>query len=878
MSIRQFGFFAVIWLVFAIHTRNSPAQSMIPGTFEQGNETPAGWEQRGNGVWSEGGSHKGKRHLRGQSNNGEVVWESDPVIMRGPSIGYRLEGWLRCPAGEARLYLQFFDRSGVRTDRFQTSQVTRVGAWRYVAVVCDTGLTAMARVQFWVKGEADLDDVALTPAGNSYLGNKSVEPDNRGRIGFWGEEKVASLLPGKSAGKGRPDATVFRTGKSSVELTAAGDWYAWSSIPYAVPAWTKWFDLSGWARCDGQAQAQLAACWVDDMQKVLRVDAGELSTGTEWRQLVLRSAVPKGAASVRLVAVARGGRVWFDDFELLRLLPDNPVVRVFVNQIGYEQDGPKTAIVATNFFPRDLTTLTLRIVTADGKSIADFEAPCAGRIYGGSPDDWGWYFWRVDFSSIRTAGTYRAAAVLRVLGDSVRALGTSPAFKIGPGVVLGETAQNAVDFFFIQRCGFDVPGWHKACHLDDAKLADGKHLDLTGGWHSAGDYNKLVYEHGDGGVVFALLAAHRADPQAFARYDRDGDGLPDVLDEARWGADFMAKVQVPETGGLINHINQGPGRNWTRWLAPDLHTDNRIGTADDPIVTAGEGSSPLLIGGWTRLAELLGEKGIKKDYRERAERLWNHATKGGTQVASPHLVLSALEMYRTTGNQAYLDAARRGVEALLGQQAATGRMRGAFGSYGAVTAAALAQFALDRPDDALVAKIRQALKEYIAFCVSTADNPFGVARQPEKDGDAFYPASMGMGNNFEILGRAWAAALIHRLTGDPRALTFAVDQFDWVLGKNPEGLCMFEGKGERNPPRYHHRYNMIPGHEHGAVPGCIPNGFLRDLGLADRPGFDFSRGGNRSPSFRTSEPWLVHNLYFLLAAGALHQASAGSAR
>ena len=84
---------------------------------------------------------------------------------------------------------------------------------------------------------------------------------------------------------------------------------------------------------------------------------------------------------------------------------------------------------------------------------------------------------------------------------------------------------------------------------------------------------------------------------------------------------------------------------------------------------------------------------------------------------------------------------------------------------------------------------------------------------------------------------------------------------------------MFEGKGERNPPRYHHRYNMIPGHERGAVPGCIPNGFVRDMGLADRPGFDLSRGGNRSPSFRTSEPWLVHNLFYLLAVGALDQAS-----
>jgi hypothetical protein len=64
---------------------------------------------------------------------------------------------------------------------------------------------------------------------------------------------------------------------------------------------------------------------------------------------------------------------------------------------------------------------------------------------------------------------------------------------------------------------------------------------------------------------------------------------------------------------------------------------------------------------------------------------------------------------------------------------------------------------------------------------------------------------------------------------------------------------------------------MIPGHERGAVPGAIPNGFVRDMGIADRPGFDLSRGGNRAPSHRTSEPWLVHNMFYLLAVSELHR-------
>ncbi len=59
-------------------------------------------------------------------------------------------------------------------------------------------------------------------------------------------------------------------------------------------------------------------------------------------------------------------------------------------------------------------------------------------------------------------------------------------FEVRDDAIFASTADLCVDFFFVQRCGFAVPGWHAACHMDDAKLPDGSHRDLTGGWHSAG--------------------------------------------------------------------------------------------------------------------------------------------------------------------------------------------------------------------------------------------------------------------------------------------------------------------------------------------------------------------------------------------------------
>jgi hypothetical protein len=811
------------------------------------------------------------RAIAGVTIQEDYISETDVRLLQA-GTEYRLDGWIHCSSGSAKLGVDILNEQGRVISRHAGAALKASPTSCYTVVEFATpgkqgreesAIGVRARVWFRLQGQAELNSVNVTPTATSFMGNKAMEADERGRIGFWGEEKDETLMEGRRGGSAKPDQTIKRNGKSSVVLVPSADWFAFSSINYGMAAWTDRYELSIWARCEPSASAAMLACWTDDQQKVVHVDRGPSIRGESWQPMLLTLSAPTNASSVRLVAVARGGRVWLDDSELMRLAPKQKRVRVFVNQVGYEQGGPKSAVIAANFYPSD-GLASFRLVTPLGKTAWKKVFPCAGRIYAGTEDDWGWYFWRADFSDCHEAGQLRGHA--RVGGND----SDSATFAIGPGIVLGQTARSSVDFFFIQRCGFDVPGWHKPCHLDDAKLPDGTHIDAIGGWHSAGDYNKLMYEHGDGGVAFALLNALNNAPESFARHDRNSDGVVDALDEALWGAQFVAKMQIPETGGLRNTISQGPGRQWTKWSAPEVHTDNVAGTADDPVVQVGEGNSPLVIAAWARLSALLSQRGRTNDFLKAAVRLWDYTTKGGTNVGSGYLLLSALELHAVTGQSNYVEYARRSVESLLAQQVSGGPLQGAFGSYGESSAAALASFALAHKDDALNSKIATALKEYVRFCSREADNPFGLSQQPVGEKAQYFPSDLG--NNFQILGRAWAAALVYRLNRDPAALRFAVDQMDWVLGKNTYDLCMFEGKGIKNPPRYHHRYNSIPGHERGAVPGMVPNGFVRELGMADRPGFDMSRTGGRSPSFRTSEPWLVHNLFYLLAAGELHWA------
>lgn len=854
-------------LLFGLLTLpSSPAgaQSILPdGSFEG---TSASWTLSAGAAWSSEAVRTGKRALAARTSKAARVATTAPITVFTEQ-SYRLTGYIHAAAGRARLGMDVLDGARKILETAATPWVKPAGEWQFTAVERDLPSGA-ASVHVWVEaqGRAHIDDLALTPMKANMVYNPTFDADNRGRVSMWSDEPT-DFLEGKQAGAMKGDPNGGRNGAALLVEPASEAWFGARVVPAVVPAGIREFRARGWSRSEG-SEAEIRVVWLDKDERVLRADpVPAVGREDDWQRHDGIMTAPPKTTYVTMTALARGGKAWFDDFSLMPLAPaqrKEPVVQVFVNQVGYERTGPKSAVVASNFFPEDTPTASIAVVDEAGKSVLT-RTVTADRIHNGLKADWGSYFWRVDFSSLRKPGKYRVVA--RVGG----ARGESFPFTVGDHAVLHGTGKLGVDFFYYQRCGFEVPGWYKACHLDDARLPDGTHIDATGGWHSAGDYNKIMYENGDGGVAYALLKVHDALPDYFYRFDRDGNGRPDVIDEALWGAKFVAKMQNPQTGGLYKDIRQGPGRTWMKWSPPDVHTDNIIGTADDPLIDPGEGSSPFVVVVWTRLGKMLEKQGQSNDLQERARRYWKYMTEKDTGFSSPLLLLVALDMHKLTEEASFAEYARRTAENLLKGQAREGRMRGAWGNSGEIVAGALAAFALANPDDPLTPQIQAALKEFRTFMESTADNPFGLSKQSVGEKDYFFEPTSTMGTNFVQLQKAWACLLIWKLNKDERARVVATDQIDWVLGKNPYNLCQMEGAGSFHPPRYHHRYDSIPGKERGAVPGAIPNGFVRNVGGEDAPGFDMSTPapGKRHASYRTSEPWLVHNMWYFLAVSAL---------
>ena len=98
--------------------------------------------------------------------------------------------------------------------------------------------------------------------------------------------------------------------------------------------------------------------------------------------------------------------------------------------------------------------------------------------------------------------------------------------------------------------------------------------------------------------------------------------------------------------------------------------------------------------------------------------------------------------------------------------------------------------------------------------------------------------------------------------------TFAQNQLDWTLGRNPFGMCMLYGFGARNPPSAESAGVMVK----GGISNGITGATLSDQGR----GIVWAEGPDEN-NWRWLEQWLPHSTWFLLAVTAMADERAAGA-
>jgi hypothetical protein len=524
---------------------------------------------------------------------------------------------------------------------------------------------------------------------------------------------------------------------------------------------------------------------------------------------------------------------------------------IHVNQEGYEPAQPKVAFVG--YYLGTLGELPIPadagfdVVTVEGEKTVFhgrlLQRRDIGFTYSPRPYQ---QVYEADFTDVKQPGVYR----LRVAG-----LGTSLSFRIAEGEAMNLARAYELGLYE-QRCGTTnalpfTRFTHDACHTDRAAVPEpadrfpkawqiirdlakdqikserlvhqlkdsddqyypfvrGGSIDVAGGHHDAGDYSK--YTINSAALVHELMFAVDSLP-GVAELDNlgipeSGDGVSDVMQEAKWEADFLAKMQDDDGGFYF--LVYPRDRRYEDDVLPE-HGDPQIVWPKNTAATAAAVAA---------LAQCASSPAFKKQYAEDAKRYLAQAEKGwaflqkaiaahgraGAYQRLTHygdyfadddeLAWAACELFVATGADSYRAALRQ----LYPNPADPSRLVWSWGhaqfSYGN----ALRSYAFAARSGRL--KSDQLDADYLAKCESelrkagddalrwSEHNAYGTSfPEPTK-------RQLTAGWYFSS-EQAFDLTVAFQLSPRPEYARAALANLNYELGGNPVNVCFVTGLGQR---------------------------------------------------------------------------------
>lgn len=215
-----------------------------------------------------------------------------------------------------------------------------------------------------------------------------------------------------------------------------------------------------------------------------------------------------------------------------------------VNQLGYL---PQEAKVALLFSKAPVKQKVMILEAETGRSVASLKLK---KVTHGN---WGVFehYYEADFSKITQEGQYYL--------ETSQSKEKSSSFRIDKAAYSGHQ-ETLLTFMRQQRCGYN-PALEVYCHQKDGysfygPMKDTTFVDVSGGWHDAGD--QLKYLITSSYATAHMLKTWELYPEKFKdAVDEQGrpspNGIPDILDEAKWGLDWLLKMH-PTPATLIHQV------------------------------------------------------------------------------------------------------------------------------------------------------------------------------------------------------------------------------------------------------------------------------------------------------------------------------------
>lgn len=485
-------------------------------------------------------------------------------------------------------------------------------------------------------------------------------------------------------------------------------------------------------------------------------------------------------------------------------LPDPIAVKV--NQVGYKTTDTKTVICAY-----DGSTSSFSIKDASNDSVV-----YTGTLNGAPTESYSKDGTTIsgDFTDFTTPGTY----YISVNGNN------SYNFVIADDVY-NDIAKASVKMLTLQRCGCELTKElggdyaHPECHTEKALIygTTDKFIDVSGGWHDAGDYGR--YAVAGAKVIQDLFLTYLENENAGGDdfgIPESGNGVPDILDEAKYELDWMFKMQ-DSNGGVYHKVTCAV---FPETVMPEEEKDQLLVC---PISTAATGDFAAAM---AKASVIYRE--FDSDFASKClaaaksayAYLEANADDDHTGFINPEDVVTgeypdkkisdeylyaAVELYLATGEQTYLDKAKE----IANRPFKEGLGWADIGTY-AMYDYLIADESL-KNDDELTELFTQKFNDYASQMLgkSVEDSYNSPLRT--------YP----WGSNMSIANAGMLYQMAYNLTEDETYLEYARLQLDYLLGLNPLGYCYVTGFGTLTPEHVHHRPSQVVG---ASTPGMLVGG------------------------------------------------------
>lgn len=587
-------------------------------------------------------------------------------------------------------------------------------------------------------------------------------------------------------------------------------------------------------------------------------------------------------------------------------------LRVLVDQVGYDLQSPKQALVVGSKADAAPTGFSL-ISEESNKSVLDGILKPAGEVYAWKDMT----FWTADFSPWSHSGRY----VIRISSSGGQT--TSCPFTIDANILERQTLSNVLYYFKGQRASgaFDLADRH--LEFPDHP---GKFIDARGGWYDAtGDYgihlshqNLTSYFNPQQVplVAWTLLKSYRVlearGDDNFSEYKRR------MLDEGLFGADYLVRIKQPD-GSFLESIS-APGKeklakdriignpNWRTQIKTSTSdsTESLVNTPKahlyESSYRAGGGMAIAVLA----LASMMPETGefAHRQYLTAAEDAFHFLDQNNRELLNDGIenilddycaLLAATELYRATQNVEYREAAKTRAGNLIERLTTKGKWRDYWradagtrpffhpSDAGLPVISLLNYFEVASPEEKN--KVRDAVKRSLQFELALTrevNNPFGYARQLVRMGDGavrtafFFPhdteaAPWWQGEDARLASLASAARMaIPLFPNEPQfqseLSTYAWNQLHWILGRNPFDVSLLIGSGHGDAA-----YMFFRSYKYTNPPGVIVNGITASA--EDEDGIAFNQGfavTGKDEDWRWTEGWLPHSAWFLYAVSLPH--------